>query len=154
MYKWDKVLLLLFALLLVYRCDKVFKNGPSEICGRQPLKNLKWYDLWYDIPSIFFRRLPSTNFTWFILEYFVPSIILKILLKLTISSYWYSITVLPQAQFWEVYFQILRFSTKITETDFTKSFSILWMEKLRWNKIKAELILFCKYALMGIIFTI
>ena len=20
--------------------DKVFKNGPSEICGRQPLKNL------------------------------------------------------------------------------------------------------------------
>ena len=22
---------------------KVFKNGPSKICGRQPLKNLKWY---------------------------------------------------------------------------------------------------------------
>ena len=21
--------------------DKTFKNGPSEICGRQPLKNLK-----------------------------------------------------------------------------------------------------------------
>ena len=21
--------------------DKVFKNGPNEICGRQPLKNLK-----------------------------------------------------------------------------------------------------------------
>ena len=21
--------------------DKVFKNGPSDICGRQPLKNLK-----------------------------------------------------------------------------------------------------------------
>ena len=21
---------------------KVFKNGPSKICGRQPLKNLKW----------------------------------------------------------------------------------------------------------------
>ena len=21
--------------------DKVFKNGPSKICGRQPLKNLK-----------------------------------------------------------------------------------------------------------------
>ena len=31
--------------------DKVFKNGPSKICGRQPLK----------------------NFTWSILEYFVPS---------------------------------------------------------------------------------
>ena len=25
--------------------DKVFKNGASNICGRQPLKNLKWYDL-------------------------------------------------------------------------------------------------------------
>ena len=23
--------------------DKVFKNGPSEACGRQPLKNLKCY---------------------------------------------------------------------------------------------------------------
>ena len=23
--------------------DKVFKNGPSKICERQPLKNLKWY---------------------------------------------------------------------------------------------------------------
>ena len=23
--------------------DKVFKSGPSEICGRQPLKNLKLY---------------------------------------------------------------------------------------------------------------
>ena len=26
---------------------KVFKNGPSKICGRQPLKNLKWYGLLY-----------------------------------------------------------------------------------------------------------
>ena len=24
---------------------KVFKNGPSKICGRQPLKNLKWHGL-------------------------------------------------------------------------------------------------------------
>ena len=24
---------------------KVFKNGPSKICGRQPLKNLKGYGL-------------------------------------------------------------------------------------------------------------
>ena len=23
------------------KCDKVFKNGPSKICERQPLKNLK-----------------------------------------------------------------------------------------------------------------
>ena len=25
--------------------DKVFKNGPSKVCGRQPLKDLKWYGL-------------------------------------------------------------------------------------------------------------
>ena len=25
--------------------DKVFKNGPSKICGRQPLKNVKGYGL-------------------------------------------------------------------------------------------------------------
>ena len=25
--------------------DKVFKDGPSKICGRQPLKNLKGYGL-------------------------------------------------------------------------------------------------------------
>ena len=25
--------------------DKAFKNGPSKICGRQPLKNLKGYGL-------------------------------------------------------------------------------------------------------------
>ena len=26
-----------------YIWDKVFKNGPREICGWHPLKNLKWY---------------------------------------------------------------------------------------------------------------
>ena len=26
-------------------CDKIFTNGPSKICGRQPLKNLKGYGL-------------------------------------------------------------------------------------------------------------
>ena len=26
---------------LLIKWDKVFKNGQSEICGRQPLKNLK-----------------------------------------------------------------------------------------------------------------
>ena len=28
-----------------YIRDKVFKNGPSKVCGRQPLKNLKQYSL-------------------------------------------------------------------------------------------------------------
>ena len=26
-----------------HKWDKVFKNGPREVCRRQPLKNLKWY---------------------------------------------------------------------------------------------------------------
>ena len=47
--------------------DKVFKNEPSKICGRQPLQNLKGYGL-------FKQRLSSTNFIWSILEYFVQYI--------------------------------------------------------------------------------
>ena len=31
--------------VLMYIWDKVFKNGPSKICGRQPLKKLRLYDL-------------------------------------------------------------------------------------------------------------
>ena len=38
--------------------DKVFKNGPSKIYGRQPLKHLKRYG----------------NFTWYILEYLVSCV--------------------------------------------------------------------------------
>ena len=30
---------------LAYNRVKVFKNGPSKICGKQPLKNLKCYGL-------------------------------------------------------------------------------------------------------------
>ena len=30
--------------------DKVFKNGPSKICGSQPLKNLRGYGLLLYIP--------------------------------------------------------------------------------------------------------
>ena len=28
-----------------YKWVKVFKNGPNTICGKQPLKNFKWYGL-------------------------------------------------------------------------------------------------------------
>ena len=37
-----------FQLLLIplkNKWKKVFKNGPSKICGRQPLKDLKWYEV-------------------------------------------------------------------------------------------------------------
>ena len=61
-----------FTVTLVYRntWNKVFKNGISKICGRQPLKNLKGYGILNHIPSNFLR-LSSTNFTWPILEYFL-----------------------------------------------------------------------------------
>ena len=42
--------------------DKLFKNGPSKNCGRQPLSNLNFK----------FLKAASTNFTWSILEYFDP----------------------------------------------------------------------------------
>ena len=45
----------------VYIWDEVFKNGPSKIYGRQPLKNLKGYTLFH----IFFLK---TN--WFILQWY------------------------------------------------------------------------------------
>ena len=41
---------------------KVFKYGPSKICGRQPLKNLRWYGLVRQTISLqIFERLSSTN---------------------------------------------------------------------------------------------
>ena len=57
---------------LQYTWDKVFKNGPNKICGRQPLKILKWYGLLRQTISLqIFLRLSSTNFAWSILENFV-----------------------------------------------------------------------------------
>ena len=42
----DLFLVVVFILKLIcFIWDKVFKNGPSKICGRQPLKNLKGYGL-------------------------------------------------------------------------------------------------------------
>ena len=50
--------------------DKVFKNGPSEICRRQPLNNLKGNGLLKHITSNFLKAA----FHKFqpVLEYFVP----------------------------------------------------------------------------------
>ena len=36
-----------------YIWDKVFKNVPSKICGRQPSKNFTWTILEYFVPYIF-----------------------------------------------------------------------------------------------------
>ena len=55
--------------------NKIFKNGPSNICGKQPLRNLKNYGLLKQTILLqIFQRLPFTNFTWSILEYSVPYI--------------------------------------------------------------------------------
>ena len=35
-----------------HKWNKAFKSGPSKICGRQPLKNLKGYLYWYTLSSI------------------------------------------------------------------------------------------------------
>ena len=52
---------------------KVFKNGPSKTCGRQPLKNMKRCGLLRQTISLqIFQRLSSANFAWSILEYFYP----------------------------------------------------------------------------------
>ena len=37
-------------------CDKLFKNGLRKICGRQPLKNLKWYGLLKQTISLQFLK--------------------------------------------------------------------------------------------------
>ena len=55
--------------------DKVFKNGSSKICGRQPLKNLKGYGLLKrGIVLQIFWKLSSKPFIWSIREYFVPNV--------------------------------------------------------------------------------
>ena len=36
-----KTLFTTFPTSLDYNCVRLFKNGPSKICGRKPLKNLK-----------------------------------------------------------------------------------------------------------------
>ena len=53
--------------------DKVFKNGPSKICDRQPFKKLKGYGLpkANETPSNFLKA-DFTNFTGSILERFFP----------------------------------------------------------------------------------
>ena len=78
---WTKFLkngwgiLAVYYILLLPHCsyiwDKVFRNVPSKICERQPLKNVMGYGLLNLTISLFFLRLSSTNFTWSILEYFV-----------------------------------------------------------------------------------
>ena len=64
---------------MISKWDKVFKNEPSDICGRQPLKNLKGYGLLKQTISLqIFYRLSFANFTKPILEYFVPNVPLLI----------------------------------------------------------------------------
>ena len=51
---------------LIFKCEtniiwnKVFKNGPSKICGRQPLKNLKFKFFKGCLPQILLGSLLNT----------------------------------------------------------------------------------------------
>ena len=73
-YFWDHVLTetfsdLNFVLLKASSIwEKVFKNGPSTICGRQPLK------IWRGICSTSSRPYPLES----ILEYFLPFVVFNI----------------------------------------------------------------------------
>ena len=71
---YSKNLLRSFQRSYVFIWVKVIKNGPSKICGRQPLKNLKLYDLLRQIISktSSVSKISSKNFTWSILEYLDP----------------------------------------------------------------------------------
>ena len=46
---------------LTYRWVKVFKSGPSKICGRQPLKIFTWYILKYFDPNVL-NRITALKF--------------------------------------------------------------------------------------------
>ena len=39
--------------LINLKWEKVFKNGPSKICGRQPLKIFTWSVLEYLAPNLY-----------------------------------------------------------------------------------------------------
>ena len=73
--------------LLPYIWDKVFKNGPSKICKRQPLKNLKGYGLPKEdlTPS----KVVFNKFCCSIFEYLVPfshRVLLRLVLWVTNKS--------------------------------------------------------------------
>ena len=59
--------------------DKVFKNGPRQICGIQPFTKLY---------KIFFKRLYSSNFTWPFLEYFVQFMFFKFVHTVKVINFW------------------------------------------------------------------
>ena len=51
--KWTvKNFSIIISVLVCYIWDKLFKNGPSKICRRQPLKYLKGYGLLSSLPKI------------------------------------------------------------------------------------------------------
>ena len=43
---------------------KVFKNEPSKICGKQPLKNVKWYGLPKHLECTEHALFKKTGKTW------------------------------------------------------------------------------------------
>ena len=74
----------------LYKCDKVFKDGPSEIRGKQLLKNLKWFGLllknlkwygsmWSDMVVIWSDMVVIDDLKWHHFKFFkgcLPQILL------------------------------------------------------------------------------
>ena len=56
---------------LFIKWGKVFKNGSSEICGRQPLKNFTWSILEYLVPNLnmFPRKASNIEYFWTLSPY-------------------------------------------------------------------------------------
>ena len=94
-FNWNYRSSILCKILVLKKCemisfiwDKVFKNGPSKICGRQPFKHLKGYGLLKQTLILqIFKRPPSTNFTWSILEYFVQTLSLQFFKRLSSTNF-------------------------------------------------------------------
>ena len=64
------------------KCDKISKNGPNKICGRQSLKNLEGYGLFKGQPFKFFKGcLPQI-----LLGPFLNTLSWMVFLKDTIKS--------------------------------------------------------------------
>ena len=107
---------------------QIFKSGPSKICGRQPLKNLKWYGL---------IRQSSTDFTWSILKY--------------LNSYIHSFNFFKKRQPWKTTNLWNLFKIKLSQTGWisenmfvepgTLLFALLTIKTLKKCEICSKLII-------------
>ena len=61
--------------------DRVFKNGPSKICWRQPLKNFTWSILEYIVSYV---HANLTCLTW---AFYIPARVLSTFFRRSCVTY-------------------------------------------------------------------